>query len=55
MNKTFDIPDGFESLFRNLKDSNKPIMPTKSMTIDELIRCAEHNAKLIEKREGCTK
>ncbi len=45
----FDLPEGFEELlggFGGLPDYTKPIMPKKWMTIEQLIKCSEHNAKV---------
>lgn len=60
MNKPMDIPEGFEALFRGFQDAQKPIIPRNGMTTEELIRCSEHNARLIGAKskqsftKGCT-
>ena len=46
----YDLPEGFEELlggFGALPD--KPMIPRKGMTTEQLIKCMEHNAKLIKK------
>ncbi len=52
-----DIPEGFEKLFGSFGGfggfesiENKPMVPRVGMTTEELIRCAEHNARLINNR-----
>lgn len=50
-----DIPKGFEELFGTFmnngcsQDMNKPMIPYKGMTTEQLIKCARHNAELIER------
>ena len=48
-----DIPDGFESLLGGFwcPDSTKPIIPQKWMTTEQLLKCIEHNARIIAKQK----
>lgn len=52
----YDMPEGFEELFGCFNASpNKPMIPRKGMTTEQLIKCMEHNARIIKQNSFKTK
>jgi hypothetical protein len=47
----FDMPDGFEEIFKSFGNSSDPIKPKDGSSISDLIKNMEHNSRFIKKEK----